>query len=89
MQVVRKYGWIRCTHADDSSKTVGMTIARAQILLNNHGAYREKHKRLAYMEVEVLDDGSRNNAIDCYAQDGTHLAQIAYRGEIESWFICG
>ena len=77
---------IFCFWCDDSTKIAGITLARAQALLNREGGYREKHAKIDRMKNEYPRGG---NAIDCYAADGTHLAQIAYRGTREGWFICG
>jgi hypothetical protein len=86
LREVVKSSHIMCTSADDSNKKVYITKNQVQTLLNKEGGYREKHKRVAYMKVELNNDGTRCNMIKVFAADDTYICAIACR---DYWFICG
>lgn len=87
---VKRQGWIRCTVADNPDRMVGITKEQIAHLFARTGGYREQHRLIGHMEVEILDNGKRNNIISVFDTRGEHIADIAYREwNNEQWFICG
>lgn len=82
---ITQYSHIYCMSVNSPTERVYITRQQIQSLLNHQGGYREKRLPVAYMTVELLDNGTRCNMIKCFAADNSYICAIAFN---EKWIIC-